>query len=260
MPDGKMNEALVSDAWRIFRYLSEFVESFDMLSGIGPAVTMFGSARTPPSSPFYSLARETAGLMAKAGYAVITGGGPGLMEAANLGAFEAGGKSVGLNISLPQEQMANPYQTVAMNFHYFFARKVTFVKYATAIVCFPGGFGTMDEFFESMTLMQTLKADRYPLILMGSEFWKGLLAWVESEMLGKYNNISPEDLELYTITDDPTEAVRIVQEFTAAQKETLALEAAAAGELPLARRLTAEGTRQGMPVAVPAAGKKPGDM
>lgn len=259
MPDGKMNESLVSDAWRIFRYLSEFVESFDMLSGIGPAVTMFGSARTPPSSPFYALAQETASQMAKAGYAVITGGGPGIMEAANLGAFEAGGKSIGLNISLPREQMANPYQTVAMNFHYFFARKVTFVKYATAIVCFPGGFGTMDEFFESMTLMQTLKADRYPLILMGSEFWTGLLGWVQSEMLGKYQNISPEDLGLYTMTDDPAEAVRIVQEFTAAQKEALAREAVAAGEVPLAQRLTAEGTRQGMPVAVPAAGKKPSD-
>lgn len=252
MSDGKISDSLIGDSWRIFRYLSEFVESFDTLSGIGPAVTIFGSARTSSSSPFYKLARETAELMAKAGYAVITGGGPGIMEAANRGAFEAGGKSIGLNISLPHEQLANPYQTVSMNFHYFFARKVTFLKYATALVCFPGGFGTMDEFFESMTLIQTLKADRYPLILMGSEFWKGLLGWIENEMLGVYQHISPKDLDLYTLTDDPAEAVRIVEDFVKEQAEALEREAA---EVPLAQRLTAEGTRQGMPVSVPPVGK-----
>ena len=253
MPDGRQSDLHVSDTWRIFRYISEFVESFDLLGGIGPAVTMFGSARTRADSPFYQLARETAGLMAKAGYAVITGGGPGIMEAANRGAYEAGGKSVGLNISLPREQVANSYQTLAMNFHYFFARKVTFLKYATAIVCFPGGFGTMDEFFESMTLMQTLKADPYPLILMGSEFWDGLLGWMKDSMLKSYEHISPEDLELYRLTDDPAEAVRIVQEFSEAQQKALA--EAEAAEIPYAQQLTAEGTRQGMPVAVPPVGK-----
>ena len=254
MTDGRRSDIHARDTWRIFRYLSEFVESFDLLGDIGPAVTMFGSARVKPTNPFYKLARETAELMAKAGYAVITGGGPGIMEAANRGAFEAGGKSIGLNISLPQEQVANQYQNLSMNFHYFFARKVTFIKYATAIVCFPGGFGTMDEFFESMTLMQTLKVDRYPLILMGSEFWKDLLGWIEDKMLGSYHHVSTSDLEIYKLTDDPAEAVQIVQDYQRAQEEILAREAAAA--IPYAEQLTAEGTRQGMPVSVPPLGKR----
>ncbi len=257
MTDGRRSDIHARDTWRIFRYLSEFVESFDLLGGIGPAVSIFGSARTEPTDPFYKLAQATAGLMAKAGYAVITGGGPGIMEAANRGAFEAGGKSIGLNISLPQEQVANEYQNLSMNFHYFFARKVTFIKYATAIVCFPGGFGTMDEFFESMTLMQTLKVDRYPLILMGSEFWKDLLGWIQDKMLGSYGNISTSDLELYKLTDDPAEAVQIVQDYSRAEEQALASEAAAAASIPYAEQLTAEGTRQGMPVSVPPLGKRP---
>ena len=257
MTDGSRSDLHARDTWRIFRYLSEFVESFDLLADIGPAVTIFGSARVEQTNPFYKLARATAAAMAKAGYAVITGGGPGIMEAANRGAFEAGGKSIGLNISLPLEQVANQYQNVSMNFHYFFARKVTFIKYATAIVCFPGGFGTMDEFFESMTLMQTLKADRYPLILMGSQFWKGLLSWLEDQMLDKYRHISRTDLELYKLTDDPAEAVQIVQDYRRAQEEALAGEAAAAASIPYAEQLTAEGTRQGMPVSVPPLGKRP---
>ena len=256
MADGERSDQHARDAWRIFRYLSEFVESFDLLGDIGPAVTMFGSARIKQTNPFYKLARQTAGLMAKAGYAVITGGGPGIMEAANRGAFEAGGKSVGLNISLPQEQVANQYQTLSMDFHYFFARKVTFIKYATAIVCFPGGFGTMDEFFESMTLMQTLKADRYPLILMGSEFWKGLLGWLEDEMLDTYRHISRGDLELYRLTDDPAEAVQIVRDYWQGQEEMLAREATAAAAIPYAEQLTAEGTRRGVPVSIPPLGVK----
>ena len=255
MTDGQRSDLHSQDSWRIFRYLSEFVESFDLLSQVGPAVTMFGSARTRSNNQFYKLARETAGLMAKAGYAVITGGGPGIMEAANRGAFEAGGQSIGLNISLPAEQIANRYQTLSMNFHYFFARKVTFVKYATAIVCFPGGFGTMDEFFESMTLMQTLKVERCPLILMGSEFWKGLLGWVQDKMLTTYHNIHPEDLDLFSLTDDPMEAVAIVQDYCQ-QKEQALAEAAATIVVPYAEQLTAEGTRRGMPVSIPPLGKR----
>ena len=255
MTDGQRSDSHARDAWRLFRYLSEFVESFDLLDEIGPAVTMFGSARLKPANQFYKLARQTAGLMAKAGYAVITGGGPGIMEAANRGAFEAGGQSVGLNISLPQEQVANRYQTLSLNFHYFFARKVTFIKYATAIVCFPGGFGTMDEFFESMTLMQTLKVERYPLILMGSAFWKGLLAWVQDKMLDTYHNISAEDLDLFTLTDDPMEAIAIVQDYCQAKEQAMA-EAAAVATVPYAEQLTAEGTRRGMPVSIPPLGKK----
>ena len=256
MTDSTRSDVHARDTWRIFRYLSEFVESFDLLGDIGPAVTIFGSARVKPTNKFYKLARETAGLMAEAGYTVITGGGPGIMEAANRGAFEAGGKSVGLNISLPEEQMANQYQNLSMNFHYFFARKVTFVKYATAIVCFPGGFGTMDEFFESMTLMQTLKIDRYPLILMGSEFWKGLLDWVQDKMLDTYRHISRSDLELYRLTDDPAEAVAIVQDYTQARQQALTEAAAVTAVIPYAEQLTAEGTRQGMPVSVPPIGKR----
>ena len=257
MTDGQRSDLHSQDSWRIFRYLSEFVESFDLLSQVGPAVTMFGSARTRSNNQFYKLARETAGLMAKAGYAVITGGGPGIMEAANRGAFEAGGQSVGLNISLPAEQIANRYQTLSMNFHYFFARKVTFVKYATAIVCFPGGFGTMDEFFEYMTLMQTLKVERYPIILMGSEFFKGLLSWIQDKMLTTYHNISTEDLNLFTLTDNPVEAVAIVQDYCQAREQALAeVEAAAAIPIPYAEQLTAEGTRRGMPVSIPPLGKR----
>ena len=255
MTDGQRSDLHAQDTWRIFRYLSEFVESFDLLGQIGPAVTMFGSARLKPANQFYKLARRTADLMAQAGYTVITGGGPGIMEAANRGAFEAGGQSVGLNISLPQEQVANRYQTMSLNFHYFFARKVTFIKYATAIVCFPGGFGTMDEFFESMTLMQTLKVERYPLILMGKTFWQGLLAWVQDKMLDTYHTISAEDLDLFTLTDDPAEAVAIVQDYCQAKEQALA-EAAAVATVPYAEQLTAEGTRRGMPVSIPPLGKR----
>ncbi len=252
MADGGSSDIHVRDTWRIFRYLSEFVESFDLLGDVGPAVTMFGSARTKPSNPFYKLARRTAELTSKAGYAVITGGGPGIMEAANRGAFEAGGKSVGLNISLPQEQEANPYQNLSMNFHYFFARKVTFIKYAMAIVCFPGGFGTMDEFFESMTLMQTLKVDRYPLILMGSEFWKDMLNWLEDKMLEQYSHISKSDMNLFTLTDDPAEAVQIIEDYHRTRDEKMIADGEAGK--PYAEQLTAEGTRQGRPVSVPQPG------
>src|SRR5438046_7611644 len=183
------------DTWRIFRIMAEFVEGFEVMAPVKRAVSIFGSARTPPDDPYYKAAEETARLLDKAGFAVITGGGPGIMEAANKGAFEAGGKSVGLNITLPQEQEANRYQTTSLDFHYFYARKVMFVKYAAAFICFPGGYGTLDEFFEVLTLVQTLKVEAYPIILYGSSYWTGLKAWLGEQLLkGKF--IDPEDIDI----------------------------------------------------------------
>jgi len=206
-PDGPS----VQETWRIFRIMAEFVEGFDELSRLGPAVTIFGSARTQPGHKYYDLAEKTAAALARAGQAVITGGGPGIMEAANKGAFEAGGDSIGLNIEIPEEQVSNPFQSLSLSFRYFFARKMMFTKYAQAFIIFPGGFGTMDEFFESLTLIQTLKMSHFPVILMGSEFWQGLVQWLKDTML-QAENISPEDMHIFTITDDPEEAVRIVLE------------------------------------------------
>jgi uncharacterized protein (TIGR00730 family) len=202
-------EMTANDSWRIFRIMAEFVEGFEVMAGAGPAVTVFGSARTPPNDPFYAAAEETGRLLAKAGLAVITGGGPGIMEAANKGAFEAGGKSVGLNISLPHEQEANKYQTIALDFHYFYARKVMFTKYASAFVCFPGGFGTLDEFFETLTLIQTTKVDPFPVILYGSTFWSGLVQWVKGLST---SFIDPEDTDIFRIVDNPESCVRLVQD------------------------------------------------
>src|SRR3954468_15056828 len=174
MPFSVNNE----DSWRIFRIMAEFVEGFEVMAPIGKAVSIFGSARTRPQDSFYKAAEETARLLAKKKLAIITGGGPGIMEAANKGAYEAGGVSIGCNISLPQEQEANKYQTISLDFHYFYARKVMFTKYASAFICFPGGFGTMDEFFETMTLIQTLKEEAFPVILFGKEYWQGLEQWI----------------------------------------------------------------------------------
>ena len=171
------------DTWRIFRIMSEFVEGFEVMANVGTAVSLFGSARTKPTDPFYQQAEETSRLLAKEGLAVITGGGPGIMEAGNKGAFEAGGTSIGLNITLPQEQEANRYQTISLDFHYFYARKVMFVKYASAFVCFPGGFGTLDEFFEVLTLVQTLKVEPYPIVLYGSGYWSGLVDWIKAQLM-----------------------------------------------------------------------------
>src|SRR3954467_15724690 len=186
------------DSWRIFRIMAEFVEGFESLAGIGPAVTMFGSARTRPDDPYYKAAEDTARRLAKAGFAVITGGGPGLMEAANKGAFEAGGMSVGCNIPLPQEQEGNRYQTIGLDFHYFYARKVMFVKYASAFICFPGGYGTFDEFFEVVTLVQTLKVEAFPIILYGSEYWEGLDRWLRDRVLpGGF--VDEEDVDIFKI-------------------------------------------------------------
>ncbi|MEO5511688.1 MAG: TIGR00730 family Rossman fold protein [Longimicrobiales bacterium] len=198
-----------TDAWRVFRIMGEFVEGFDTLSRLGPAVSIFGSARTLPDDPHYEAARETANKLALAGFAVITGGGPGIMEAANRGAFEAGGKSVGCNIELPFEQGMNEYVKVAVNFHYFFVRKTMFMKYAEAFIIFPGGFGTMDELFEALTLIQTGKVRNFPVVLFGRAYWAGLLDWLRATMLAG-NKIRLEDLDRLVVTDSPDEAVLAV--------------------------------------------------
>jgi uncharacterized protein (TIGR00730 family) len=204
-------EFLHSDPWRVFRIMGEFVAGFDTLADIGAAVTVFGSARVPADHPQYAAAEETARLLVAAGFAVVTGGGPGIMEAANRGAHLAGGVSIGCNIELPFEQGMNPYVDIAVNFRYFFVRKTMFVKYAEAFIIFPGGFGTLDELFEALTLIQTGKVRNFPVILFGSEYWKGLRSWIEGTMLAE-GKVSPEDLELLAVTDSPAEAVRVVSE------------------------------------------------
>jgi uncharacterized protein (TIGR00730 family) len=198
-----------SDPWRVFRIMGEFVEGFDNLARIGPAVTIFGSARTPADHPEYAAARETARLLGEAGFGIITGGGPGIMEAANRGARDAEVLSIGCNIELPFEQGINPYVDVAINFRYFFVRKTMFVKYAEAFVIFPGGFGTMDELFEAMTLIQTGKVRDFPVILFGSAYWRGLTDWIRTTLLAE-GKISPDDVDLVTVTDSPEEVVRTI--------------------------------------------------
>lgn len=194
------------DAWRVFRIIGEFVEGFEVLSRLGPAVSFFGSARTLPSDPLYAACRETARKVGEAGYSIVTGGGPGLMEAANRGARDADVMSVGCNIELPFEQGMNPFVDQGVDFRYFFVRKTMFVKYAQGFVIFPGGFGTMDEFFESLTLIQTGKIRDFPVVLFGTEYWDGLLSWVRDAMeVG--GRISPGDLDLVKLTDDPDEVV-----------------------------------------------------
>lgn len=205
-------DALRHESWRVLRIMSEFVEAFDTLSRIAPAVSVFGSARTLPDDKYYHLAVECGAKLAEKGFAVITGGGPGIMEAANKGAAQAGGSSVGLNITLPMEQMPNPYQNIELDFRYFFVRKVMFVKYARGFIIFPGGFGTMDEFFEALTLIQTLKVVPFPVVLIGRQFWSGMLDWIARVMDAEYHTISPEDFNLFSVTDDVDEAVNIVYE------------------------------------------------
>lgn len=235
------------ETWRIFRIIAEFVEGFDVMSRVGPAVSVFGSARTQPGDPYYQQAVELSSQLSRRGFAIITGGGPGIMEAANRGAAEAGGKSIGLNIALPMEQLPNSYQNISLDFHYFFARKVMFVKYAVAFVCFPGGFGTMDEFFESMTLIQTGKALPMKVVLIGREFWGGLDAWMRETMLNRFANISPGDLELYTLTDDISQAVELIDEHYREYQARSAAPAAGADVLRSPdERLTAEGTLYGV--------------
>ena len=194
----------LSDEDRLDRITDELRAGFDALSGVAAAASFFGSARTPPGDPDYELARETARLVGESGLAVITGGGPGIMEAANRGAKDAGAPSIGLNIELPFEQGGNPYCDICLQFHYFFVRKIMFVRYASGFVVFPGGFGTMDELFEALTLIQTGKITEFPVVLVGSDYWSGLVDWISERMLAE-GNISPDDLGLFKVTDEPLE-------------------------------------------------------
>jgi len=198
------------ESWRIFRIMAEFVDGIENLSPLEPAVTIFGSARSKPGDKYYKMAEDLGRMLAEEGFSVITGGGPGIMEAANKGAFEAGGQSVGLNIVLPFEQKLNPYTTIHINFRYFFVRKVMFVRYAMSYVIFPGGFGTMDELFEALTLIQTDKLKPFPVIMIGSEYWAGLLEWINDTML-KEGMILTEDRSIFTLVDSPNDAVEIIK-------------------------------------------------
>jgi len=202
----------VNESWRVFRIMAEIVEGVETLSRVNNAVTFFGSARVKPDDIYYKQTEKLAGLLVKEGFSVITGGGPGIMEAANKGAAEAGGKSVGMNIKLPFEQKPNPYANIHIEYKYFFVRKVMFVKYAVAYVIMPGGFGTMDEFFEALTLIQTRKTKPFPVILMGSEYWKGLIDWLKERMLAE-GKILPADMELIQIVDEPEEVVRLIKKY-----------------------------------------------
>ena len=199
------------DSWRLFRIMSEFVDGFDTLSGIkGPAVSFFGSARTTPEDPYYQLTMSIAAELSRHGYAVITGGGPGIMEAANRGATEAGGFSVGLNINLPFEQQPNVFTNLPLSFKYFFVRKVMFIKYAMAFICMPGGFGTLDEAFEAITLIQTKRIKPFPIILVGSDFWSGLLDWLQEKILAN-GNVDSDDMNIIRLMDKPQEIVSYIK-------------------------------------------------
>jgi uncharacterized protein (TIGR00730 family) len=206
----EINELAVEESWRMFRIMGEFVEGFDALSHVKDAVTIYGSARSEPDDPVYILGEEIGRELAANGFTVITGGGPGVMEAANKGAFEQGGESVGLNVFLPQEQTTNPYQTIGLDFRYFFVRKVMLVKYATAFVLLPGGFGTMDELFETATLIQTNRIKPFPVLLVGRYYWQGLLEWLRELSITR-GYLSPEDLEIFKIVDQPTEVVPAIR-------------------------------------------------
>ncbi|WP_256010597.1 TIGR00730 family Rossman fold protein [Desertivirga xinjiangensis] len=208
------HEIKVTDSWQIFKIMAEFVDGFEKLAKIGPCVSIFGSARTPNDNKYYKIAEDTARLLTERGYGVISGGGPGIMEAANKGAYEAGGKSVGLNIELPFEQFHNKYidRDKILEFDYFFVRKVMFMKYSQGFIVLPGGFGTMDEMFEAITLIQTGKIARFPIVLVGTEYWKGLLDWVENNMLDA-KNISPDDLGLYRLVDTAEDATEHIFRF-----------------------------------------------
>ena len=200
------------DAWRMFRIMAEFVEGFETLSEVGHAVTIFGSARIKRGDDLYKKTEQIARLLVKNGFSIITGGGPGVMEAANKGASDAGGKSIGLNIELPMEQKPNPYANINLNFRYFFCRKVMFVKYAMAYVIMPGGFGTLDEFFEAVTLIQTHKIKPFPVIMVGSAYWSGLINWMKGSLL-KEKMISKEDLEIFQVIDDPEDILKTIKKF-----------------------------------------------
>jgi uncharacterized protein (TIGR00730 family) len=200
------------DPWRMFRIMSEFVEGFEVLASMGNAVSIFGSARLPPEHKYYKLTEEVAYLLAKEGYAIVTGGGPGLMEAGNRGARRAQGQSIGLNIHIPMEQKANPYVDTLVDFRYFFIRKVMFVKYAKAFVIMPGGYGTLDEFSEALNLIQTSRIPSFPIVAVGTKYWKGFIEWMK-DTVAPAGCISPEDLDIFKVTDDPKEVVRIIKDF-----------------------------------------------
>lgn len=208
-------EIRTNDSWVLFKLMGEFVNGFEKLSKIGPCVSIFGSARTKPENPYYQLATEIAHKLTSQGFGIITGGGPGIMEAGNKGAKAGGGRSVGLNIDLPFEQHSNPYIDSDKNidFDYFFARKVMFVKYSQGFVVLPGGFGTLDELFEALTLIQTLKIGKFPIVLVGTSYWSGLLEWIKTSMLEQEKNVSPQDLNLFKLVDTADEAVQIIVDF-----------------------------------------------
>jgi uncharacterized protein (TIGR00730 family) len=245
-PDSGLFRDPSHETWRVFRIMAEFVEGFETMSQVGQAVSVFGSARLGPDAADYQAAVRLGRRLVEKGFGVITGGGPGIMEAANKGAFEAGGVSVGLNITLPHEQEANPYQTISLEFHHFFARKVMFVKYALGLVCFPGGFGTLDEFFEAMTLIQTEKSPRFPVVLFGSAYWRPLHQFMRDVLLNQYQAIAREDLDLFIITDDVDAAVdhvrATVDRCLADLRHPTAAEEMA---LPRERHITGEGMRYG---------------
>lgn len=208
-------EIQISDSWRVFKIISEFVEGFEKLARIGPCVSIFGSARTKPDNKYFKLAEEVAFKLTQYGYGIITGGGPGIMEAGNLGAKKGGGSSVGINIALPFEQMPNMFIDAdkLITFDHFFVRKVMFTKYAQGFIVLPGGFGTLDELFEAITLIQTEKIGKFPIVLVGKKYWEGLMDWVKTVVLSEESNISAEDLELFKIVDTADEAVDIINSF-----------------------------------------------
>jgi len=210
-------EISAQSSWRMFKIMAEFVDGFETMDKIGPCVSIYGSARTKPDHKFYKLSEQIAARLVGEGFGIITGGGPGIMEAGNKGAYKEGGKSVGLNIELPYEQSHNPYidRDKLINFKYFFVRKVMLVKYAQAFIFMPGGFGTLDELFEALTLIQTHKIERVPVIMVGKTYWKGLLAWMRETMLHKEHNISEEDLDLFFVSDEPEEIVQHINAFYA---------------------------------------------
>lgn len=244
MPEERPHQ-MAMEAWRVFKIVAEFVEGFDTLGSLPPAVSIFGSARTPSNDPNYVAARRCARMLAEHGRAIITGGGPGIMEAANRGAMEGGGVSVGLNISLPMEQAPNAFQTHSLFFDYFFARKVMFVKYAKAFVIFPGGFGTLDEFFEALTLIQTAKIAPFPVVCFGSDFWEGPVRWARETLALRYKTISPRDVDLFRVTDSVDEVVDIVERHLRGEGDFCEV-SGAPGSAGAAGEMTAEGTRRGV--------------
>ena len=208
--NGMIPDFTQEEPWRIFRIMAEFVDSFETMANQGPLIPIFGSARITPDNPYYQSAEKLAAMLVGHGYGILTGGGPGIMEAASKGAYEAGGNSVGLNIRLPMEQHPNPYQNVSLEFRYFFVRKVCFIKYAVALVAYPGGFGTLDEFSEAATLIQTNKINHVPLVLVGRKFWQPMLDWFKNVMLLECGAISPDDLKLFHLVETPEEACEVI--------------------------------------------------